>query len=68
MGSRCSSPRGTRSCGGACAATDPGPYQIQAAIAAVHADAPTADATDWGQIVALYDHLLAIDPDAGGRA
>ncbi|MCB1249175.1 MAG: RNA polymerase subunit sigma-24 [Acidimicrobiales bacterium] len=42
----------------------PGPWQIQAAIAAVHADAPTAAATDWGQIVALYDQLLAIRPDA----
>jgi len=40
----------------------PGPYQIQAAIAAVHADAPTAAATDWGQIVALYDQLLAVAP------
>ncbi len=38
----------------------PGPYQIQAAIAAVHADAPSADATDWGQIVALYDQLLTV--------
>jgi RNA polymerase sigma-70 factor (ECF subfamily) len=36
----------------------PGPYQIQAAIAAVHADAPTAAATDWSQIVQLYDQLL----------
>jgi RNA polymerase sigma-70 factor, ECF subfamily len=40
----------------------PGPYQIQAAINAVHADAPTAEATDWRQIVALYDQLLAIGP------
>lgn len=40
----------------------PGPYQIQAAIAAVHADAPSTAATDWGQIVALYDQLLAIAP------
>jgi RNA polymerase sigma-70 factor, ECF subfamily len=40
----------------------PGPYQVQAAIAAVHADAPTADATDWRQIVALYDQLLALAP------
>jgi RNA polymerase sigma-70 factor (ECF subfamily) len=40
----------------------PGPYQIQAAINAVHADAPTAGATDWRQIVALYDQLLAIGP------
>ena len=39
-----------------------GPYQIQAAIAAVHADAATADATDWSQIVALYDQLLALLP------
>ena len=42
---------------------DPGPFQIQAAIAAVHADAPTAVATDWSQIVTLYDQLLAIRPD-----
>jgi RNA polymerase sigma-70 factor (ECF subfamily) len=40
----------------------PGTYQIQAAIAAVHADASTAEATDWGQIVQLYDQLLALDP------
>jgi RNA polymerase sigma-70 factor (ECF subfamily) len=37
----------------------PGPYQIQAAIAAVHSDAPTAANTDWDQIVQLYDQLLA---------
>ena len=40
----------------------PGPYQIQAAINAVHTDAPTAAATDWGQILALYDQLLAVSP------
>ena len=40
----------------------PGPYQVQAAIAAVHSDAPTAAATDWRQIVALYDQLLALAP------
>jgi len=40
----------------------PGPYQLQAAINAVHSDAPTADATDWGQILELYDHLLAASP------
>ena len=39
-----------------------GPYQIQAAINAVHSDAPTAADTDWGQIVALYDQLLAVTP------
>jgi RNA polymerase sigma-70 factor (ECF subfamily) len=42
----------------------PGPFQIQAAIAAVHADAATAAATDWSQIVALYDLLWALRPDA----
>jgi RNA polymerase sigma-70 factor (ECF subfamily) len=40
----------------------PGPYQIQAAIAAVHSDADVAVDTDWGQIVALYDQLLAVAP------
>ena len=40
----------------------PGPYQIQAAINAVHSDAPSAADTDWGQIVQLYDQLLAIAP------
>ncbi len=42
----------------------PGPFQIQAAIAAVHADALTADATDWSQVVALYDQLLALQTNA----
>jgi RNA polymerase sigma-70 factor (ECF subfamily) len=40
----------------------PGPYQVQAAINAVHSDAATAADTDWPQIVALYDHLLAVSP------
>jgi RNA polymerase sigma-70 factor (ECF subfamily) len=40
----------------------PGPYQLQAAINAVHADAPDAAATDWRQILALYDQLLALAP------
>jgi RNA polymerase sigma-70 factor, ECF subfamily len=40
----------------------PGPYQIQAAIAAVHSDAATAGQTDWSQILALYDQLLAVAP------
>ncbi|RBM19574.1 RNA polymerase subunit sigma-24 [Prauserella sp. PE36] len=40
----------------------PGPYQIQAAINAVHSDAPSAAATDWRQIMRLYDKLLAIVP------
>jgi RNA polymerase sigma-70 factor (ECF subfamily) len=40
----------------------PGPYQIQAAINAVHSDAPTAAATDWPQILQLYDQLLSLTP------
>ena len=40
----------------------PGVYQVQAAINAVHSDAEAASATDWGQIVRLYDQLLALDP------
>ncbi len=40
----------------------PGPYQIQAAINAVHTDAARAEETDWGQIVALYDQLYALTP------
>ncbi len=39
-----------------------GAYALQAAIAAVHAEAPTATATDWAQIVALYDVLLRLEP------
>src|SRR5438876_2789102 len=40
----------------------PGPYQIQAAINAVHSDAPTAADTDWRQILQLYDQLLSLAP------
>jgi RNA polymerase sigma-70 factor (ECF subfamily) len=40
----------------------PGPYQIQAAINAVHSDAPAAAATDWRQILHLYDQLLSLAP------
>jgi RNA polymerase sigma-70 factor (ECF subfamily) len=40
----------------------PGAYQLQAAISAVHADAATVEQTDWRQIVALYDQLLAVAP------
>jgi RNA polymerase sigma-70 factor (ECF subfamily) len=42
----------------------PGPYQIQAAINAVHSDAAVADQTDWGQILRLYDQLLTLSPGA----
>jgi RNA polymerase sigma-70 factor, ECF subfamily len=40
----------------------PGPYQIQAAINAVHSDAPDVAATDWWQILQLYDQLLSLTP------
>ena len=41
---------------------DPGPYQVQAAISALHADASKADFTDWHQIAALYDTLTKMIP------
>jgi RNA polymerase sigma-70 factor (ECF subfamily) len=44
------------------ARNEPGPYQIQAAINAVHSDAPYAADTDWDQILALYDRLLTVTP------
>jgi RNA polymerase sigma-70 factor (ECF subfamily) len=40
----------------------PGPYQLQAAINAVHSDADHASETDWSQILTLYDHLMSIAP------
>jgi RNA polymerase sigma-70 factor (ECF subfamily) len=43
-------------------ATSIGPYAIQAAISAVHAEAPTAAATDWNEIVGLYDALMNLTP------
>jgi RNA polymerase sigma-70 factor (ECF subfamily) len=42
----------------------PGPYQLQAAINAVHSDAPSVERTDWRQILALYDQLMAVAPTA----
>jgi|SRR5579884_273615 len=39
-----------------------GPYSLQAAIAAVHAEAPSTEATDWAQIVGLYDVLMRVEP------
>ncbi|WP_084964417.1 RNA polymerase sigma factor [Thermoactinospora rubra] len=45
----------------------PGPYQLQAAIAACHAEAPNWEETDWPQIVVLYDMLLALAPSAVTR-
>jgi len=46
----------------AMALRDPGPYQIQAAISALHAEATTAETTDWRQIAALYGTLAAMNP------
>lgn len=43
---------------------DPGPYQVQAATSALHAEAPTAEATDWRQIAALYGTLATMTPSA----
>jgi len=45
---------------GALALYDPGPYQVQAAISALHAEAATPGATDWRQITALYDRLATV--------
>jgi predicted RNA polymerase sigma factor len=47
----------------ALSASDLGPYQLQAAIAAVHDEAPTAEDTDWAQIVALYELLETVTPN-----
>jgi RNA polymerase sigma factor (sigma-70 family) len=47
----------------ALADTPIGPYQLQAAIAAVHAEAPAAEATDWPQILALYELLVRLAPN-----
>jgi RNA polymerase sigma-70 factor (ECF subfamily) len=46
----------------ALALSDPGPYQVQAAISALHAEAPRAEETDWRQIAALYDTLATMSP------
>ena len=47
----------------ACVRRDqPGPFQLQAAIHAVHCQAESFESTDWAQIVALYDHLYALAP------
>ncbi len=56
------SPKDRTSFGAACGVVSPGPYQIQAAINAVHADAATAAGTDWRQILLLYDQLWQIAP------
>jgi RNA polymerase sigma-70 factor (ECF subfamily) len=41
----------------------PGPYQLQAAVNAVHSDAPSVERTDWRQILELYDQLMAVAPN-----
>lgn len=53
---------GTSLVQGALATSAPGPYQLQAAIAALHAEAPSTDATDWPQVLALYELLRRIGP------
>jgi RNA polymerase sigma-70 factor, ECF subfamily len=53
---------GTRLVEQAFASRRAGPYAIQAAIAALHAEAPSAAATDWAEIVGLYDALARLDP------
>ena len=59
---RTSIAEGRRLAGRALASQPVGPYAIQAGISAVHADAASADATDWGQIVVLYDLLGRATP------
>jgi len=54
--------RGSRAVERALAARRVGPYVLQAAIAAVHAEAATPAATDWAEIVGLYDVLLRLAP------
>ena len=53
---------GISALGEAIALHDPGPYQVQAAISALHAEAPTAAATDWNQIAVLYHTLAMMTP------
>lgn len=43
-------------------AGEPGPFQLQAAIAAVHAEAPSTEATDWAEVLGLYDLLRVVGP------
>ena len=58
---------GTDILDGALALYDPGPYQVQAAISALHAEALTAEATDWHQIEALYASLVQMTPSMAVR-
>ncbi|MGE0594091.1 MAG: RNA polymerase sigma factor [Vicinamibacterales bacterium] len=53
---------GVRLVDAALASRRPGPYTIQAAVAALHAQAPSAEDTDWMEIVGLYDVLLRLEP------
>ncbi|MGR2752865.1 RNA polymerase sigma factor [Agromyces arachidis] len=53
---------GTALVDAALAASAPGPYQLQAAIAALHAEAPSTEATDWEQVLALYELLRLTGP------
>ncbi len=62
----CGTGRGSKKarvyCVGACDGITPGPYQLQAAINAVHSDARKAEETDWRQILVIYDQLMAMTP------
>jgi RNA polymerase sigma factor (sigma-70 family) len=51
----------------AAAAGRPGPYQVQAAIAAVYAEAPSVERTDWWQVLLLYELLVRLDPSPVAR-
>ncbi|MFI0409996.1 RNA polymerase sigma factor [Actinomadura sp. 3N508] len=53
---------GSGGCGGSSPHTTPGPYVLQAAIAACHAQAPAAEDTDWAQIASLYEILARVAP------
>ena len=67
LGRASASPRASRRSTRALRLRRPGPYQLQAAIAALHAEAPSFDATDWPQIAALYGELAPARPVAGRR-
>ena len=62
MGSRCDRRGRARSSSARCGSRAPGSYAIQAAIAAVHDEAPDFASTDWAQIAGLYEQLLRHDP------
>ena len=62
LGRGARSPRARRSWSARCGSGASGPYQLQAAIAAVHDEAPSTDETDWVQILGLYEVLVRVAP------